>query len=356
MDLPETQQQDYEPPVPLKKGWLKKAPPLGQFNGFKNWNKRYFVLLQLKPNSQILLNKMPKKGAKQMQKLQNYYLVYWESEDTKKRPLRAIPLLGSYQVRMFPTYEKVKNMISLITNERIFFVLAPSAEEMQSWYNHLSNVIGSLDVEGESNASPCTDVATQPLPDDHGGEPVDYNSIYSNITKMKNDGDTLVDWEHYSKPESVLSTDIDEVPAVQDSASSMNSPYGVYKGPVSSLPHLHRSYTDNVSMRSKESNLATTSSGSKQRPFSVPVCRSVGEKPETEEIYERIDESVAENEEKNEVGARYSSNYKLNISGELLTLSLTSADSTSSSVSGIDPAVGRLLISHGCYEVTLKKK
>ena len=46
-----------------------------------------------------------------MQGLHSYYLVYWETEDTTKRPVRAIPILGSHQVRMFPVYEKVTVII-----------------------------------------------------------------------------------------------------------------------------------------------------------------------------------------------------------------------------------------------------
>ena len=105
MDPPNIK-QDQRPNL-LKKGWAKKAPSLGRLNGFKNWKKRFFVLLQQNPNSNVFLKKIPKRGTDQMQALHSYYLVYWETEDTTKRPIRAIPLLGSYQVRMFPVYEKV---------------------------------------------------------------------------------------------------------------------------------------------------------------------------------------------------------------------------------------------------------
>ena len=133
-----------DPPTILKKGALKKAPPLSRFNGFKTWKNRYFMLLRLNPNSHVLLRKSPKKGSKEMQKLHTYYLVYWENEDVKKRPLRAIPIQESHQVRMFATYENENNMVSLVTNERIFFFVAPNENEMKSWYQHLATVIRTL--------------------------------------------------------------------------------------------------------------------------------------------------------------------------------------------------------------------
>ena len=43
---------------------------------------------------------------------------------------------------------QVRNMISLITNERIFFILTPSEDEMRLWYTNLSRVIARLNAAG----------------------------------------------------------------------------------------------------------------------------------------------------------------------------------------------------------------
>ena len=49
-----TRSQEEGLPTILKRGWLKKAPPLSGFNGFKGFKSRYFMILGLNEKSQVL--------------------------------------------------------------------------------------------------------------------------------------------------------------------------------------------------------------------------------------------------------------------------------------------------------------
>ena len=133
-----------------KFGWLSKSPPL---NGKLKWKRRFFAILQACEGE--ILKTVPKKGWKQMEKLQEYYLVYWTSENMKARPKRAIPLLSSSQVNKFESYEgRHHHVISLTTNERIYLLQASNKVEMNSWYEHLNTYI--LDIK----EMPCQLITT----------------------------------------------------------------------------------------------------------------------------------------------------------------------------------------------------
>jgi len=307
-----------------------------------------------------------------MQALHSYYLVYWETEDTTKRPVRAIPLLGSYQVRMFPVYEKVRNMISLITNERIFFILTPSEDEMRLWYTSLSRVIARL------NAAGSPEQTNIPLLEDDAGVPIDCDSIYSNMNGMASDGDTFVDEGLYERIEELDLTAEEEeeeeeeegegVAGVQDNKSSVD--FDMKRGEIHHalrpvVQPIQRSTTD---ISSAGSTSGVTARDGQQRPSSVKTNRP----PVEEKIYDEVENIwsvVGEGRGGGGVGGESSDNrFKVDICKDLLTLTLKStaimntagsSDTTSMSscISGSDPS-GRdgFFVSHGCYEVTLRKR
>ena len=49
------------------------------------------MLLRHNPNSEVLLTKLPKKGSEKMQKLHEYYLMYWERIGKDAKVTRVLP-------------------------------------------------------------------------------------------------------------------------------------------------------------------------------------------------------------------------------------------------------------------------
>ena len=215
------------------------------------------------------------------------------------------------------------------------------------------------------------------LLEDDAGVPIDCDSIYSNMNGMASDGDTFVDEGLYERIEELTAEEEEEeekegegVAGLQDNASSTD--FDMKRGEIHHALRpvaqpIQRSTTD---ISSAGSTSGVTARDGQHRPSSVKTNRP----PVEEKIYDEVENigSVVGGggggERGGGVRGESSDMFKVDICKDLLTLTLKSTaimntagssntTSMSSCISGSDPS-GRdgFFVSHGCYEVTLRKR
>ncbi|XP_040007344.1 GRB2-associated-binding protein 3 isoform X2 [Xiphias gladius] len=153
-------------------GWLIKSPPEKKLKRFA-WRKRWFVLRRgrMSGNPDVL--------------------EYYQSKNSKK-PIRTIDL-KECEVEMMNGQLRIKrdfhgkHLFVVKTSSRIFYLVAKTEEEMNSWISSISQIcqFGSLeDAESSEEGFPHTPTSLQLSPDssDRGsvtsqldsGRPLDY--------------------------------------------------------------------------------------------------------------------------------------------------------------------------------------
>ncbi|XP_041808266.1 GRB2-associated-binding protein 3 [Chelmon rostratus] len=134
-------------------GWLIKSPPEKKLKRFA-WRKRWFVLRRgrMSGNPDVL--------------------EYYQSKNSKK-PIRIIDL-KECEVEMLNGQLRVKrdfhgkHLFVVKTSSRVFYLVAKTEEEMNSWINSISQIcqFGSLeDAESSEEGFPQTPTSLQPSPD-----------------------------------------------------------------------------------------------------------------------------------------------------------------------------------------------
>lgn len=116
----------------IKKGWLVKSPPL-EGGGIKAWRKRYFMLRSSK------------------------ILEYYKSADGALLK-GVINLEDCKTVHSDLSHKKYKFVFDVETKDRIYYLVAQSAEEMKSWVDQLCHICG-LTVQDEMEFIPSADAA-----------------------------------------------------------------------------------------------------------------------------------------------------------------------------------------------------
>eukprot|EP00064_Thunnus_orientalis_P001447 superscaffoldBa00000099_g1450 len=134
-------------------GWLIKSPPEKKLKRFA-WRKRWFVLRRgrMSGNPDVL--------------------EYYQSKNSKK-PIRTIDLkeceveMLNGQLRIKRDFHE-KHLFVVKTSSRIFYLVAKTEEEMNSWISSISQIcqFGSLeDAESSEEGFPHTPTSLQPSPD-----------------------------------------------------------------------------------------------------------------------------------------------------------------------------------------------
>ncbi|XP_044079487.1 GRB2-associated-binding protein 3 isoform X2 [Siniperca chuatsi] len=134
-------------------GWLIKSPPEKKLKRFA-WRKRWFVLRRgrMSGNPDVL--------------------EYYQSKNSKK-PIRTIDL-KECEVEMLNGQLRIKrdfhgkHLFVVKTSSRIFYLVAKTEEEMNSWISSISQIcqFGSLeDAESSEEGFPHTPTSLQPSPD-----------------------------------------------------------------------------------------------------------------------------------------------------------------------------------------------
>ncbi|KAM9348041.1 LOW QUALITY PROTEIN: GRB2-associated-binding protein 3 [Symphorus nematophorus] len=134
-------------------GWLIKSPPEKKLKRFA-WRKRWFVLRRgrMSGNPDVL--------------------EYYQSKNSKK-PIRIIDL-KECEVEMLNGQLRIKrdfhgkHLFVVKTSSRVFYLVAKTEEEMNSWISSISQIcqFGSLeDPESSEEGFPQTPTSLQPSPD-----------------------------------------------------------------------------------------------------------------------------------------------------------------------------------------------
>ncbi|KAM6983493.1 LOW QUALITY PROTEIN: GRB2-associated-binding protein 3 [Tautogolabrus adspersus] len=134
-------------------GWLIKSPPEKKLKRFA-WRKRWFVLRRgrMSGNPDVL--------------------EYYQSKNSKK-PIRTIDL-KECEVEMLNGQLRIKrdfhgkHLFIVKTSSRIFYLVAKTEEEMNSWISSISQIcqFGSPeDAESSEEGFPHTPISLQPSPD-----------------------------------------------------------------------------------------------------------------------------------------------------------------------------------------------
>uniref|UniRef100_UPI0037E98468 GRB2-associated-binding protein 3 isoform X2 n=1 Tax=Semicossyphus pulcher TaxID=241346 RepID=UPI0037E98468 len=134
-------------------GWLIKSPPEKKLKRFA-WRKRWFVLRRgrMSGNPDVL--------------------EYYQSKNSKK-PIRTIDL-KECEVEMLNGQLRIKrdfhgkHLFVVKTVSRVFYLVAKTEEEMNSWISSISQIcqFGSLeDAESSEEGFPHTPTSLQPSPD-----------------------------------------------------------------------------------------------------------------------------------------------------------------------------------------------
>ncbi|XP_010748327.2 GRB2-associated-binding protein 3 isoform X2 [Larimichthys crocea] len=134
-------------------GWLIKSPPEKKLKRFA-WRKRWFVLRRgrMSGNPDVL--------------------EYYQSKNSKK-PIRIIDL-KECEVEMLNGQLRIKrdfhgkHLFVVKTSSRVFYLVAKTEEEMNSWISSISQIcqFGSLeDAESSEEGFPHTPTSLQPSPD-----------------------------------------------------------------------------------------------------------------------------------------------------------------------------------------------
>ncbi|XP_062289184.1 GRB2-associated-binding protein 3 isoform X1 [Scomber scombrus] len=134
-------------------GWLIKSPPEKKLKRFA-WRKRWFVLRRgrMSGNPDVL--------------------EYYQSKNSKK-PIRTIDLkeceveMLNGQLRIKRDFHE-KHLFVVKTSSRVFYLVAKTEEEMNSWISSISQIchFGSLeDAESSEEGFPHTPTSLQPSPD-----------------------------------------------------------------------------------------------------------------------------------------------------------------------------------------------
>nr|XP_020454352.1 GRB2-associated-binding protein 3 isoform X1 [Monopterus albus] len=134
-------------------GWLIKSPPEKKLKRYA-WRKRWFVLRRgrMSGNPDVL--------------------EYYQSKNSKK-PIRTIDL-KEREVEMLNGEIRIKrdfngkHLFVVKTSSRVFYLVAKTEEEMNSWISSISQIchFGSLeDAEGSEEGSPHTPTSVQLSPD-----------------------------------------------------------------------------------------------------------------------------------------------------------------------------------------------
>uniref|UniRef100_G3QAF8 PH domain-containing protein n=1 Tax=Gasterosteus aculeatus aculeatus TaxID=481459 RepID=G3QAF8_GASAC len=134
-------------------GWLIKSPPEKKLKRFA-WRKRWFVLRRgrMSGNPDVL--------------------EYYQSNNSKK-PIRTIDL-RECEVEMLNGQLRIKrdfhgkHLFVVKTSFRVFYLVAKTEEEMNSWISSISQIcqFASLeDAESSEEGSPHTPTSTHPSPD-----------------------------------------------------------------------------------------------------------------------------------------------------------------------------------------------
>ncbi|XP_034034646.1 LOW QUALITY PROTEIN: GRB2-associated-binding protein 3-like [Thalassophryne amazonica] len=138
-------------------GWLVKSPPERKLRRF-TWRKRWFVLRRgrMSGNPDVL--------------------EYYRSKSSKK-PIRTIDLTEC-EVQMYNDHLRIKrdlegkHLFVVKTSSRIFYLVAKTEEEMNSWISSISQIckFGSLDdAESSEENLPHTPTSLQLSPDSSDG-------------------------------------------------------------------------------------------------------------------------------------------------------------------------------------------
>ncbi|XP_070700376.1 GRB2-associated-binding protein 3 isoform X2 [Pempheris klunzingeri] len=134
-------------------GWLIKSPPEKKLKRFA-WRKRWFVLRRgrMSGNPDVL--------------------EYYQSKNSKK-PIRVIDL-KECEVEMLNGQLRIKrdfhgkHLFVVKTSSRVFYLVAKTEEEMNSWISSISQIcqFGNLeDAESSEEGFPHTPTSLQPSPD-----------------------------------------------------------------------------------------------------------------------------------------------------------------------------------------------
>ncbi|XP_041863501.1 GRB2-associated-binding protein 3 [Melanotaenia boesemani] len=134
-------------------GWLIKSPPEKKLKRFA-WRKRWFVLRRgrMSGNPDVL--------------------EYYQSKNSKK-PIRTIDLkeceveMHNGQLRIKRDFQG-KHLFVVKTSSRIFYLVAKTEEEMNSWVNSISQIcqFGNLEeAESSEDGISLTPTSIQPSPD-----------------------------------------------------------------------------------------------------------------------------------------------------------------------------------------------